>query len=73
MCTQIATFFRTNIQYEKRKAYAVILSKVPRLSLQATTGIRMFLKDKQNGKTSNPRPFSTDEVAAKGIVSILII
>jgi len=33
----------------------------------------MFLKDKKNGKTSNPRPFSTDEVAAKGIVSILII
>ena len=70
MHTQIATFFRTNLQYEKQKAYAVILSKVPGLSLQATTGIRLFLKDKLNGRTNNPRPFSTDEAAARGTVSI---
>jgi len=69
MHTPFVTFFRTNLQYEKQKAYAVILNKVPGLSLQATTGIR--LKDKLNGRTNNPRPFSTDEAAARGTVSII--
>lgn len=56
--------------YERQKAYCVILSKVPGLSGEAISGIRTFLKDKKHGRYNNPRPFSTPEVAAKGIVGI---
>jgi len=69
--TQIATFFRVNISYEGSKAYCVVLSKVPGLSSEAIYGIRMFLKDGRNGAFNNPRRFSTQELADKGIVSTI--
>jgi len=42
---------------------------VPDLSAESISAIRIFLKDKQNGVMNNPRRFSTQELADKGIVS----
>ena len=65
---QVATFFRTKLKYSKLPAYAVVLDKVPGLSSTAKANIRKFLSDKKNGVHNNPRPFSNDELAEKGIV-----
>lgn len=50
--------------------YAVILDKVPGLSVTAQSNIRKLVADKKKGVQNNPRPFSTEELAEKGIVSM---
>ena len=50
-------------------AYAVVLDKVPGLSLHAKASIRKFVADKKLGKHNYPRTFSNEEFAAQGIVS----
>jgi len=68
---QIATFFCTNTLYEKQKAYCILLNKVPALPIKAITWMQSFLKaNKDSGKMNCPRPFSTEEVAASGLVSV---
>ena len=49
-------------------AYAVILDRVPGLSLSAKSNIRKFVADRKLGKHNNPRSFSTPELAEQGIV-----
>ena len=57
-------------QLGKQPAFCVILNNVPGLSLQVKCAIRSFLQEnKRLGKHNNPRPFSSPEVANKGIVS----
>ena len=68
-CLQIATFFRTNIKYNKMPSYAVLLDKVPGLSTLAKVSIKKYVADKQMGIHNNPRPFSTTQMAEQGIVS----
>ena len=46
--------FGANISHDKKKGYCVILGKVPELSVEAISGVRMFLKNKKkwSGKQS---------------------
>ena len=46
-----------------------MLEKVPGLSSTAKANIRKFVSDKKMGKHNDPRAFSNDELAQKGIVS----
>ena len=71
---QVATFFRCNISYEKQPAFCILLNKVPGLSFNSKCNIRNYLQhNKKYGKHNNPRPFSKQELADKGIVSLPII
>ena len=47
----------------------MVLDKVPGLSVRGKSEIRRFLKDKSMGINNNPRPFSSEDHAARGIVS----
>ncbi len=64
---QIATFCRTNISYDGRSAYGIILPKLPNLNPIAKQIFRDFLKEKvfpSRGLLNNPRPFLPDSMSA---------
>ena len=63
---QISTFLRTNITYDNRDAYGVVLNKVPGLDSITKKKIRDFVKVKcspSRGLVSNPRSFLPDHLA----------
>ena len=64
---QIATFFRTNLQYDGQDAYGLVLGKVPNLSSVTKRKVQDFVKTKTSpsrGLASNPRPFLPEHLAS---------
>ena len=58
-----------SIKYDKWPAFGVQLNKVPGLMENAKCSICSHLQQMKNEKHNNLQPFSTPELAEKGIVS----
>ena len=73
---QVLTFFRTNVKYNYRDAYAIVLSKVPGLGSVHITHLKDFVRAKvkpSRGSVSNPRPFLPKHLADEGKVQAILI
>ena len=72
---QVLRFFRTNVKYTYRDAYAIVLSKVPGLGSVHITHLD-FVRAKvkpSRGSVSNPRPFLPKHLADEGKVQAILI
>ncbi len=56
--------------YQKQPAFCMILNRIPGLPQSSKEELKRFLKNNlDKGCNNNPRNFSSDELATKGIVS----
>ena len=67
---QVVTFLKTSVVYQKQPAFCMILNRIPGLPLSVREEAKRYIKKNlDKGCNNNPRHFSSEELAAKRIVS----